>query len=199
MKLIHIVGPAMLFTNTFLVLTEAGHAIAIDPAAHPQNYLDALAEHHATLTHILLTHGHYDHVGAVRALKEQTGAAVYLEPADRQGSQMYPLAAADAAYPADGRLAVDELTFAVYRTPGHTPGSVCLARGGYLFSGDTLFAGSCGRVDLPGGSAAEMRRSLALLAELPLPDDTRVLPGHGEDSTLGEERRHNPYMTGAWF
>ena len=189
MKLIHILGPAMLYTNTFLVLTEAGHAVAIDPAADPQRYLDQLEQNHAVLTHILLTHGHYDHVGAVGAL----------EPADRQGSQMFPLASADAAYPADGRLTVDELTFTVWRTPGHTPGSVCLYCNGYLFSGDTLFAGSCGRTDLPGGSTADMRRSLSLLAELPLPEDTRVLPGHGEDTTLGEEKRHNPYMMGAWF
>ena len=112
---------------------------------------------------------------------------------------MFPLASADAAYPADGRLTVDELTFTVWRTPGHTPGSVCLYCNGYLFSGDTLFAGSCGRTDLPGGSTADMRRSLSLLAELPLPADTRVLPGHGEDTTLGEEKRHNPYMMGAWF
>ena len=199
MKLIHTLGPAMLYTNTFLVLTDAGHAVAIDPAADPQRYLDQLEQNHAVLTHILLTHGHYDHVGAVGALQKATGAKVYLEPADRQGSQMFPLASADAAYPADGRLTVDELTFTVWRTPGHTPGSVCLYCNGYLFSGDTLFAGSCGRTDLPGGSTADMRRSLSLLAELPLPADTRVLPGHGEDTTLGEEKRHNPYMMGAWF
>ena len=199
MKLIHILGPAMLYTNTFLVLTEAGHAIAIDPAADPQEYLDMLEKHHVVLTHILLTHGHYDHVGAVKALKAATGAKVYLEPADCRGDRMYPLAEADAAYPADGKLSIDELTFTVWRTPGHTPGSVCLYCNGLLFSGDTLFAGSCGRTDLPGGSSADMRRSLSLLAGLPLLDQTQVLPGHGGDSTMGEEKRQNPYLLGVWL
>lgn len=199
MELIHILGPAMLYTNTFLIFTRAGHAIAIDPAADPQKYLDELEKRHAILTHILLTHGHYDHVGAVNALKAKTGALVYLEPGDRQGNQMYPLSTADAAYPADGRLAIDDLTFTIWRTPGHTPGSVCLFCDGLLFSGDTLFAGSCGRTDLPGGSTAEMRSSLKKLAELPLPDATQVLPGHGLDSTMAEEKRQNPYLMGAWF
>ena len=122
----------------------------------------------------------------------------YLEPADCRGDRMYPLAEADAAYPADGKLSIDELTFTVWRTPGHTPGSVCLYCNGLLFSGDTLFAGSCGRTDLPGGSSADMRRSLSLLAGLPLPDQTQVLPGHGGDSTMGEEKRQNPYLLGAW-
>lgn len=199
MKLIHILGPAMLYTNTYLILAETGHAIAIDPAADPQQYLDVLAQNGADLTHILLTHGHYDHVGAVQALKRATGAKVYLEPADRQGTQMFPLSTADEVYPSDGKLSIDRLNFTVWRTPGHTPGSVCLYCDGVLFSGDTLFAGSCGRVDLPGGSVADMRRSLSLLAELPLPDGTRVLPGHGEETTLGAEKKSNPFLQGAWL
>lgn len=199
MKLIHILGPAMLYTNTFLLITQAGHGIAIDPAADPQAYLDKLQDNQATLTHILLTHGHYDHVGAVKALQDATGAQVYLEPADRQGNQMFPYTGASQAYPADGRLTIDELTFTIWRTPGHTPGSVCLYCNGDLFSGDTLFAGSCGRTDLPGGDARAMRQSLNLLAQLPLPDETRVLPGHGMDTTMAEEKRQNPYLMGAWF
>ena len=91
------------------------------------------------------------------------------------------------------------MTFRIWRTPGHTPGGVCLHTGNLLFCGDTLFAGSCGRVDLPGGDTAAMRRSLALLAGLPLPDATQVLPGHGELSTLGQERDTNPYLQGQWF
>ena len=96
-------------------------------------------------------------------------------------------------------LAIDELTFKIYHTPGHTPGSVCLGCGNLLFSGDTLFAGSCGRTDLPGGNVRAMQQSLALLAGLPLPDDTQVLPGHESFTTLGRERRSNPYLNGAWF
>ena len=94
---------------------------------------------------------------------------------------------------------MDELTFRIWHTPGHTPGGVVIACGDRLFSGDTLFAGSCGRVDLPGGSSAEMQRSLALVADLPLPDETTVYPGHESFTTLGQERRSNPYLMGEVF
>lgn len=201
MKIQHIPGLAPLYTNTFLIVTDAGHGIVVDAAAAPQTYLDALRQEGATLTHILLTHGHYDHVGAVSALRRQTGCKVYLDPADAAGSQMLPLTKdlVDEGWPADGVLAIDELTFQVYHTPGHTPGSVCLVCGNLMFSGDTLFAGSCGRTDLPGGSMVQMQQSLSLLAGLPLSDEVQVLPGHEAFSTLGRERRSNPYLNGAWF
>lgn len=201
MKLIHISGPWPLCTNTFLVLTDAGHAVAVDPAASAESYTKALAENNAQLTHIFLTHGHYDHVGAVEALAAQTGAAVYIDPADQQGSQMFPLKPGMECHPwpQSGELQVDELTFRIWHTPGHSQGSVCIACGGLLFSGDTLFAGSCGRVDLPGGSPAQMQQSLSMVASLPLPDETQVLPGHEGFSTLGQERKSNPYLLGDWY
>ena len=201
MKIQHIPGLAPLYTNTFLLVTDAGHGIVVDPAAAPQTYLDALQAAGASLTHILLTHGHYDHVGAVADLRKATGCRVYMDPADAQGSAMLPLTRdqVDAPWPVGDTLAIDELTFRIYHTPGHTPGSVCLGCGELLFSGDTLFAGSCGRTDLPGGSVRAMQQSLALLAGLPLPDDTQVLPGHESFTTLGRERRSNPYLNGAWF
>lgn len=199
MNLIHITAPAPLFTNTFLILTQAGHAVAIDPAADPEVYLGRLERENVRLTHILLTHGHYDHVGAVETLQQKTGAEVYVQPEDTGRPPMFPLPHLGKTYPDDGILKIDELEFRVWHTPGHTPGSVCLYCDGVLFSGDTLFAGSCGRVDLPGGSAGDMRRSLAMLAQLPLPGDTKVMPGHEYFSTLGEERRHNPYLLGEWY
>ena len=161
----------------------------------------ALDEAGATLTHILLTHGHYDHVGAVAALKKATGCKVYMDPVDAQGSQLLPLTpdVLTDNWPANDELTIDELTFKIYHTPGHTRGGVCLSCYGLLFSGDTLFAGSCGRTDFPGGSMQEMAKSLSLLAELPLPDATKVLPGHEGFSTLGQERSTNPYMNGAWY
>lgn len=201
MKIQHIPGLPPLYTNTFLLVTDAGHGILVDAAAAPQTYLDALEKEGASLTHILLTHGHYDHVGAVAALRQKTGCKVYMDPADALGSQMLPLSRGlvDENWPEGDELTIDELTFRVYHTPGHTPGSVCLQCGGLLFSGDTLFAGSCGRTDLPGGSMAQMQKSLSMLAALPLADETQVLPGHEAFSTLGRERRGNPCLNGAWF
>ena len=201
MKIQHIPGLPPLYTNTFLIVTDAGHGILVDAAAAPRTYLDALQRENAVLTHILLTHGHYDHVGAVAALREQTGCKVYMDPADAAGSQMLPLSRGlvDENWPEGDELTIDELTFRVYHTPGHTPGRVCLQCGGLLFSGDTLFAGSCGRTDLPGGSMAQMQKSLSMLAALPLADETQVLPGHEAFSTLGRERRGNPCLNGAWF
>lgn len=197
MKVTHILGAAPLYTNTFLIVTDQKHGILIDAAAEPETYKKALAEQGATLTHILLTHGHYDHVGAVAALRRETGCKVYLDPADALGNDLYPLKSSDIdeAWPVSGSLAIDELTFTVYHTPGHTPGSVVLALGNMLFCGDTLFAGSCGRTDMPGGSGIRMQQSLSMLAESDLRDDAQVLPGHGESSTLGLERRSNPFMT----
>lgn len=201
MKIQHIPGVAPLYTNTFLIVTDAGHGIIVDAAAAPQTYLDALQAEQAQLTHILLTHGHYDHVGAVAALRKATGCKVYMDPVDAAGNQMLPLTRdlVDENWPANGELKIDELTFKIYHTPGHTPGSVCLLCGELLFSGDTLFSGSCGRTDFPGGSMQQMQQSLSLLAELPISDTVQVLPGHESFSTLGRERRLNPYMNGAWF
>ena len=197
MKVTHILGAAPLYTNTFLIVTDQKHGILIDAAAEPGTYKKALAEQGATLTHILLTHGHYDHVGAVAALRRETGCKVYLDPADALGDALYPLKASDVdeAWPASGSLTIDELTFTIYHTPGHTRGSVVLALGKLLFCGDTLFAGSCGRTDMPGGSGIQMQQSLSMLAESDLRNDMQVLPGHGEDSTLGRERLSNPFMT----
>lgn len=199
MELLHIPGPVMMGTNTFLLFTEGGHAAAIDPAAPAGRYLDALNEKNAQLRAIFLTHGHYDHVGSAVALARATGAALYLDPRDLKGDRLFPLRAGDADFqpwPAGGALTLDELTFRFYHTPGHTPGSVCIYVEGLLFSGDTLFAGSCGRVDLDGGDPAAMRQSLLLLKNLPLPDDTRVFPGHDRFTTLGEERLTNYYLAG---
>ena len=199
MKVQHILGAAPLYTNTFLLVTDQKHGILIDAAAEPDTYKKALAEQGATLTHILLTHGHYDHVGAVAALRRETGCKVYLDPADALGDALYPLKTSDVdeAWPASGSLTIDELTFTIYHTPGHTRGSVVLALGKLLFCGDTLFAGSIGRTDLEGGSSAQMAESLRKLAKLPIPRETQVLPGHGEFSTFGDELDNNYYIRSA--
>ena len=192
----------MLATNCwFLQNPETKELLIVDPAASPERIFQQVTAMEGKPAAVLLTHGHYDHVGAVAALREQTGCKVYMDPADAAGSQMLPLSRGlvDENWPEGDELTIDELTFRVYHTPGHTPGSVCLQCGGLLFSGDTLFAGSCGRTDLPGGSMAQMQKSLSMLAALPLPDETQVLPGHEAFSTLGRERRGNPCLNGAWF
>ena len=158
MEILHLRGPAPLSTNTFLV-TDGKVAAAIDPAAAPQEYLRLLKERGLALTHILLTHGHYDHVGAVEALRAATGAAVYLAKEDAQGGRLFPFTTPDEDYRDGMTVPVGELAFTVYRTPGHSPGSVCLLCGDALFSGDTLFAGDIGRTDLAGGSMDDMQRS----------------------------------------
>ena len=194
------VGP--IGTNCYLLCDKAAGACAvIDPGGDAAAVEDAVTETGCAPRAIFLTHGHYDHVGAVSELRRRTGAKVFMDPADARGDQMFPLTPdlIDGEWPADGILKVDELAFRVWHTPGHSRGSVCLACEGELFSGDTLFASSCGRVDLPGGDPVQMQKSLSMLAALPLPDDTRVLPGHESFSTLGHERRSNPYLLGEWF
>ena len=189
-------------TNCYILCDEAAKVCAvIDPGAEPELILSAAEKLDCTVDKILLTHGHYDHVGAVAALKKATGCKVYMDPADAQGSQLLPLTpdVLTDNWPANDELTIDELTFKIYHTPGHTKGGVCLSCYGLLFSGDTLFAGSCGRTDFPGGSMRQMQQSLSLLAALPLPDATKVLPGHEDFTTLGQERRSNPYMNEAWF
>ena len=193
MKIYHIPAAPPLYTNTFLLVGENGLAAAVDPAAGAQEYLRLLEQEGARLTHILLTHGHYDHVGAVEELQRKTGAKVWLAPQDACGGELFPFTTPDNAYADGEEIRVDtDLAFRVIATPGHTRGSSCLICGDTIFSGDTLFEGCCGRTDLPGGDGAQMLASLKRLAELP--GDYHVLPGHGGDTTLERERRTNYYM-----
>ena len=154
----HIPAAPPLYTNTFLLISDAGHDVVIDPAAEVHSYDEILKQHNATLTTI---------------------------------------SAADCCYTEGEQIAVDELRFTAWHTPGHTPGSVVLLCGEHLFCGDTLFAGSIGRTDLEGGSSAQMADSLRKLAQLPIPRETQVLPGHGEFSTFGAELDNNYYIRSA--
>lgn len=194
MQAFHVPGPAPLYTNSYLLISDAGHGVIIDPAAELEQYTKLLQEHSASLTAILCTHGHYDHVGSAQELCRSTGAKLYCEAADLRNDQLYPLSQADSGYEEGAAVTVDELAFMVWHTPGHTPGSVVLQCGGYLFTGDTLFQSSMGRTDLPGGSEEEMMDSLRKLAALPLPRETQILPGHGDFSTLGQELDTNYYL-----
>ena len=182
-------------TNCYLIWEEGASACAvIDPGYHAEAILAKAKELGKTPETILLTHGHFDHVGAVRDLAAATDCRVYL--CDKELSLPPQITAGPLYYTdtySDGDLITTAgLQLQVIETPGHTPGSVCLLCQDVLFSGDTLFSGSCGRTDFPGGSTETILRSLQRLAALP--GDFRVLPGHAEDTTLNRERQYNPFM-----
>ena len=181
-------------TNCYIIRQEGSNRCAIiDPGYEAEYILHFLKSHQLTAEAILLTHGHFDHVGAVKSLAATIGCPVYVRPEE------YTLPAflnrglhSTDDYPENGQLSVAGIDFLVLHTPGHTPGSVCLMAEGKLFTGDTLFAGSCGRIDFPGGSGADMQASLRRLRDLP--GDFEVYPGHGGSTTLDRERRANPYL-----
>ena len=197
MQAFHLIGAAPFYTNSFLLITEADHAVIIDPAAEVQEYDKILKEHGGRLSLILCTHGHYDHVGSAGVLSREWGAKLYCEPADCRGTQLLPLKGSDSGYEEGEVIPLDELRFTVWHTPGHTEGGVVLLCGDYLFVGDTVFQGSIGRTDLEGGSMQKMDASLRKLAGLPIPKETQLLPGHGDFSTFGEELANNFYIRSA--
>ena len=182
-------------TNCYIVRAEDAKGCAvIDPGYDPQTILTFLQKEGLTLEHILLTHGHFDHVGAVKALAMETDCKVYIHSAEQTMPAQFtagPLYFTD-TYAGGETLELSGLSFRVLHTPGHTPGSVCLICQNAIFSGDTLFAGSCGRTDLPGGNWSQIRQSLETLSALK--GDFGVYPGHGEPTTLALERQYNPYM-----
>ena len=183
------------WVNAYIIRDEASSSCCIlDPGGHPNKVLDYLAKNNLTLEAILLTHGHFDHVGGVKALAEATGCRVYLHTADLAMPEKLtagPLYYTH-SYGEGDQLHLAGLTIDVIHTPGHTPGSVCLLCEDALFSGDTLFARSCGRTDLDGGDPAAMAQSLKRLASFE--KDYRVLPGHNSATTLALEKEYNPYM-----
>ena len=175
-------------TNCYLVSDENGATAVIDPGYEPETILARAAQEQLQIAAILLTHGHFDHVGGVKAVADAARCPVWMNEKDRalpswvtNGELYYTDGYKDGV-----TVQVGKLFFTVLETPGHTPGSVCLRCENTLFSGDTLFAGSYGRTDLPGGSMAELRESLRRLAAIP--ENLTVLPGHGGATTLDRER-----------
>ena len=181
--------------NCYIIHDEKSTSCCvIDPGYEADTILDKLSELGLTLEAILLTHGHFDHVGAVRDIAADTGCQVYLcaddlcLPTNLTAGTLYYTH----TYAEGTRLHLAGLDITVLQTPGHTPGSVCLLIGDSLFSCDTLFAGSCGRTDLPGGSWTDMQNSLKRLSQIEA--NLWVLPGHGESTMLASEKKYNPYL-----
>ena len=201
---------SQLAENTYLVgCEETKDAVFIDPGDEPDRLLKAAEESGFTVTKIVNTHGHFDHVGAVMAVKDALEIPFHLhkddEPMLERLLQVGPMFGIG-----DGRIPVVDhyleegdtvevgnLTAEVLFTPGHSPGHVSLyfAEEGCIFSGDVLFAGSIGRTDLPGASIATLMRSIEQVL-LPLPLETVIYPGHGPATTIGQEKEQNPFLTG---
>ncbi len=191
------VGP--IGTNCYILCDEQAKACAvIDPGGDAARVAAAVENTGCAPCAILLTHGHYDHTGAVAELQARwPEIPVYLNrrdvyEGDAYLQQLFPPVAGAKNYDAGDTLSVGGLTVEVLTTPGHSEGSVTLRCGDALFCGDTLFAGSCGRTDFPGGSMKKIMASLKRLGELE--GDLQVLPGHMEPSSLDRERRMNPYL-----
>jgi len=197
-------------TNCYIVgCPETKEGIIIDPGDEPERILAVVNFHRLKIVAIVATHGHLDHVLAVKAVKEATGAPFLLPELDLPIARSAHIQArfynwlAEPVPDPDGfleegqTLSVGNLSFQVLELPGHTPGHIALywsdeSGNRYLFSGDVLFAGSVGRTDLPGGNWEVLQNSLRRL--MSLPDETIVYPGHGRKTTIGEERRYNPFV-----
>ena len=189
--------------NCYLITDEStGEAALVDCTDASQKMLDFIGN--ANLKYILLTHGHFDHIGGVPEIKEKFGAKVVISEADSEmlSSGKASLAAfcginqqnisADILVAEGSEIMLGETKISVIATPGHTKGGVCYLADDCIFTGDTLFFCSCGRTDFPGGSAKEIMQSLKRLSALD--SDLKVYPGHDRFSTIGFEKQNNPYM-----
>ena len=195
-----IVGP--LGNNCFIIADEnSKECLVIDPGDEPDRILDFINENNFQLKYIICTHAHFDHVAAVSDIKEETKAKIVLHRDDLEiykstkdqaaawGFELESQPEPDILVSEGNKLKIGDLSFEIIHTPGHSPGGICLYGEGILITGDTLFAGSVGRTDLYGGDINKLKKSFKRL--LSLPDNVRVLPGHGPESTIGHERVDN--------
>ena len=199
-----IVGP--LQVNCFIVADEkTREAVVIDPGDDAADILKLINENELKVKYLVNTHGHFDHIGANKAVKEATGAEILIHEADAplmasaamQSSAfgMHSVSSPPAdRFVKDGEvITAGEIALKVVHMPGHSQGGICLLGQGVAFTGDSLFAGSIGRTDFPGGDLKALLRSIRKNL-LTLPDDTKVFSGHGPASTIGDERNENPFL-----
>ncbi len=199
-----IVGP--LQVNCFIVADEkTREAVVIDPGDDADDILKIITEKGLKVKYIVNTHGHFDHIGANKAVKEATGAELLIHEGDAAIMASAPRQSAAfgmdsvSSPPADrfvkhgDMITAGEVALKVLHTPGHTPGGISLLEQGMVFTGDALFAGSIGRTDFPGGDLLTLLRSIKMNL-MTLPDETKVFSGHGPASTIGDERTENPFL-----
>jgi len=192
--------------NCYLVWDEQSkEAVVIDPGGDPDTIIDAISRNSLKVIHIINTHGHVDHVEANDLIRQKTGATLLIHSADVSLLQDLELNLSQAlgrgknflpptkTLEDKDKLKLNGFELEVLHTPGHTPGSICLYGDKRLFSGDTLFAGGVGRTDLPGGNFRQLKDSLEHKI-LKLSDEVVVYPGHGPNTTIGKERRDNPFL-----
>jgi len=200
-----VVGP--LASNCYIVGSESNkEGMIIDPGDEAEVILRNVKDLGLEIKSIVLTHGHIDHIGALKEVKKVTGAEVAIHTDEakslqRQSSSTllglsYPTPLPPDRLLQDGdSMDIGDLHFSVLHTPGHSPGGICLLGQGVVFSGDTLFNYGIGRTDLPGGSHSQLMNSIHTKLMI-LPDDTAVYPGHGPETTIGTERQGNPFLHG---
>jgi glyoxylase-like metal-dependent hydrolase (beta-lactamase superfamily II) len=188
---------------------QSREALVVDPGDQIESVLGIVAKHGLTVKAIVITHAHIDHIGGAQKLKQATGAPVYMNLNDTELQKMMPVQAGwlgtatpeaveiDVSAKDGDKLLVGATEVQVLHTPGHTPGSIGLwmPAEGKLVAGDTLFRDSIGRTDLPGGDGRQILRSIHDKL-MPLPDETVVIPGHGENTTIGREKEFNYFLQG---
>ncbi len=199
-----VVGP--LEENSYIVADEVSkEAVVIDPGDEPDRIMELIDSNGFNVLAVICTHGHFDHVGGIGDIKKATGARVMIHKDDTEtygmakeqavlwGFNVDDLPEPDGFLNDGDEIKAGGMVFRVMHSPGHSPGGICLYGEGVLFSGDTMFQGSIGRTDFPGGSIDKLKESFKRLIELP--DDTRVFSGHGPETTIGREKRENFFMS----